>query len=71
MTRPREFFGVLVRVAIGICAFLCLQASMWAAFDPRHHALLPIFLWGGAALAWAALLPVLERPWQILNEVTR
>lgn len=65
----REFFAVLVRVAVCICVFLALRASMWAAFDPRHNSLLPIFLWMGTAFVWAALIPVIERPWQINGEV--
>jgi len=68
MTRC-EFFAVLVRVAICVCVFLALRASMWAAFDPRYNSLLPIFLWMGAAFAWAALIPVIERPWQTTGEV--
>lgn len=66
----REFFAVLVRIAVCVCAFLALRASVWAAFDPHHNLLLPIFLWMGAAFAWAALIPVIERPWQTTGEVT-
>ena len=53
--------GVLVRAAVIICVFLALRASMWAAFLPAQNSCLPIFLWGGVAFAWAALLPVIQR----------
>ncbi len=57
----REYLNLrnLVRAAIIVCLLLSLRASWLAALN--HTTVLPVLLWGGAALPWAWLLPVLKR----------